>query len=421
MLDHDPTLNLEAATKHYVDQAVAGTTQGTVTDVTLTQGVGVTVSNSGVPITSSGTRTIALDQAFGAEFIAGTQTGATGSWTGVTKRTALYDGMQIAYWLPFAGSGSATLNLTLAGGGTTGAVNCYYNGTNRLTTHYGAGNLVHLTYRSSVNIGGTNYTGWWSNANYDSNDGYRNRFIYSNSYKSGTVGLFAYALVMERSDGTLDSIVTSSSTGTSKACNANGFRLPRVLYYNSTTAASTALATYALYEAYTDLIDARYSFNITTSSLTAQKPVYLVGALGTNGLFFLDTTQWWSQTLPSSNDGKIYIHIGEAYDGYRIILNYDKPIYKYINGMVQPWVSSAGYAASAGTAASATKATNDDSDHQISTYYAHALTTSGNTIGLEDGNGDDISGSFITVPYATSAGSATSATNASTLLGGTSG
>ena len=323
--------------------------------------------------------------------------------------------MQIAYWLPYAGSGNATLNLTLSGGGTTGAVNCYYNGTSRLTTHYGAGNLVHLTYRSNVNIGGTSYTGWWSNANYDSNDGYCNRFIYSNSYKSGTVGLFPYALVMERSDGTLDSIVTSSSTGTSKACNANGFKLPRVLYYNSTTAASTALATYALYEAYTNLIDARYSFNITTSSLTARLPVYLVGAMGTNGLFFLDTTQWWSQALPSSNDGKVYIHVGEAYDGYRIILNYDKPIYKYINGMVQQWVPSTGYAASAGTAASATNATNDDSGRQISTYYAHTLTTSGNTIGLEDGNGDDISGSFITVPYATSAGSATTAGTANSV------
>lgn len=49
---------------------------------------------------------------------------------------------------------------------------------------------------------------------------------------------------------------------------------------------------------------------------------------------------------------------------------------------------------------------------------------SGTTVGLEDGNGDSITGSFITIPYATAAGSATtatSATNASTLLGGTSG
>lgn len=105
-------------------------------------------------------------QIYDSEFIIGTQTAATGSWTGVSVDSALYDGKQISYWLPFNGSGNATLNLTLAGGTTTGAVNCYYGGTSRLTTHYGAGNVIRLVYRKDVNIGGTNYTGWWADANY---------------------------------------------------------------------------------------------------------------------------------------------------------------------------------------------------------------------------------------------------------------
>ena len=74
-----------------------------------------------------------------------------------------------------------------------------------------------------------------------------------------------------------------------------------------------------------------------------------------------------------------------------------------------------------GSAASAGKATNDASNRAIETTYAHSLMVSGNTIGLEHANGEEISGSFITVPYATSAGSATTATtatNASNLLGG---
>ena len=57
------------------------------------------------------------------EFIRGTQTAATGAWTGVTEDEELYDGKEILYFLPFNGSGNATLNLTLAGGGTTGAKN----------------------------------------------------------------------------------------------------------------------------------------------------------------------------------------------------------------------------------------------------------------------------------------------------------
>ena len=104
-------------------------------------------------------------------FIVGTQTAATGSWTGnASSISALFDGLTIRYWLPYAGSGNATLNLTLANGSTTGAVNCYYSGTARLTTHYAAGNIITLTYRSNVSIAGssTKYTGWWADANYDS-------------------------------------------------------------------------------------------------------------------------------------------------------------------------------------------------------------------------------------------------------------
>lgn len=101
-------------------------------------------------------------------FVVGTQTAATGSWTGVCNDiTALYDGLTIAYWLPYAGSGNATLNLTI-NGIATGAKNCYYGGTSRLTTHFGAGNIIYLTYRSAGNINGTNYEGWWANANYNS-------------------------------------------------------------------------------------------------------------------------------------------------------------------------------------------------------------------------------------------------------------
>lgn len=89
--------------------------------------------------------------------VIGTQTAATGSWTGELKSLdALYDGLTIMYWLPFAGSGNATLNLTLSSG-TTGAINCYYNGNNRLTTHYGQGTMILMTYWSAgkIKVGAT--------------------------------------------------------------------------------------------------------------------------------------------------------------------------------------------------------------------------------------------------------------------------
>ena len=60
------------------------------------------------------------------EYIKGTQTGSTNAWTGTTKEAALYDGKMIMYVLPYAGTSTgATLNLTLSGGGTTGAKSIY--------------------------------------------------------------------------------------------------------------------------------------------------------------------------------------------------------------------------------------------------------------------------------------------------------
>ena len=80
----------------------------------------------------------------GVEYINGTQTAATGNWTGETADNELYEGKMIAYRLPFAGSGNATLNLTFANGTTSGAKNVYLSTSTRMTTHVGAGNTIIL-------------------------------------------------------------------------------------------------------------------------------------------------------------------------------------------------------------------------------------------------------------------------------------
>lgn len=104
--------------------------------------------------------------------VIGTQTAATGAWTGELKTIdALYDGLTIAYFLPYAGSGNATLNLTLKNNTTTGAINCYYKGNNRLTTHYAAGDMIIMTYWSAgaVKVAGTTTTDarWIAQADYN--------------------------------------------------------------------------------------------------------------------------------------------------------------------------------------------------------------------------------------------------------------
>lgn len=90
--------------------------------------------------------------------VIGTQNASTGSWTGnLTSIDALYDGLTIAYYLPYAGSGNASLNLTLKNNTTTGAINCYLSNNTRLTTEYEQGSVIYLTYFSAgaISINGT--------------------------------------------------------------------------------------------------------------------------------------------------------------------------------------------------------------------------------------------------------------------------
>ena len=261
----------------------------------------------------------------GIYYVKGTQTAATGSWTGVIPVPALYDGLTISYYLPYAGSGNATLNLTLSDGTTTGAVNCYYQGNSRLTTHYGVGSNIMLTYHpaGAVSVSGTATTDnrWVAGQNYDTNDGaYYDREIYVRA-TAGSIGIFPYTLLMRLPDGRWESIVTSSSTDPGKARNTHGFLFGQLAYigYNETFAENAAISDYRLWTRYTNLVDYRYSLNLvnnTTQGFTTNKPIYLVGSIGNDGLFYIDASMW-AKALPSSADGKIYMYIGDAFDWYR--------------------------------------------------------------------------------------------------------
>ena len=116
-------------------------------------------------------------------FVSGTQTTVTGAFTGNAPTiSALYNGLTIRYWLPYNGSGNATLNLTLKNGNTTGAKNVYLCGTTHLTTHYPAGSLIVLTYLENAIISGNTYTGWWCDAEYyTANTDYRASSYNTNS------------------------------------------------------------------------------------------------------------------------------------------------------------------------------------------------------------------------------------------------
>ena len=349
----------------------------------------------------------------GVEYIRGTWTAASGAWTGVTKDSELYDGKQIILYMPFAGSGNATLNLTLAGGGTTGAKNVYYESTTRFTTHKGQNSQLPLVYHKALKLSnGTTYEGWWYLANRDTTDIYKLGSVY-NSWKA-LAAIYRYQLLLTVDEEYLVPVNSvNNSQATNKTLTTAAFDpFGQIWYWNSanTIAANAKLDDWNSVTSHYNngLIDLRYSFN-TGTGLTANKPVYLVCVPQADGKAKLHTAPI-SQSLPIVVDGLIYKYLGRAYDNYRITLDEHKPCYMYKNGGVREisgWAEYAGDAAKVNghtvntdvpsgakftdttyTAASAAPGKiAKDSAQGTSTNYARQDHTHGIDVGTGDANG----------------------------------
>ena len=114
--------------------------------------------------------------------VVGTHTSATKMWTGNIPIPALYDGLTIAFYVPYSSASSTNsevgdtsansnvwLKLTLSDGTTTDWIPVYWNATSRLTTHHGAGSTVVLTYWSAPKVSGTTSSARWTHADYNTN------------------------------------------------------------------------------------------------------------------------------------------------------------------------------------------------------------------------------------------------------------
>ena len=261
------------------------------------------------------------------ELIVGTQTASTGAWTGVASFSELKDGQQIVYWLPYAGSGNASLNLTLANGTTTGAKNCYYSGSTRLTTHYAAGNAIHLTYRVNANVNGTDYTGWWADANYDSN--YYDRIRFNNAIVAKTA-ISASRLIVGDSGSIFD--VDKPILWAASAIAASATATTNYLSYPSCTLRNNAGSSWAA---------------------TQYATLYLAGTLLGNS--FVVASENWLTTAPA-NESLTYIALGYMYSTYQMYFYPEHPMYRLVDDVLTA-VSQMAYEAQ--VAASTAQATAD--------------------------------------------------------------
>ena len=256
------------------------------------------------------------------ELIVGTHgSTATATWTGTsTKLSSITTGTRIQYKLSSAGASNVTLNLTLTDESETGAKAVYWKDSTQLSTQYPQGSIIDIIYDGSV----------WRILNPYTDNNTNTIGVCAGLVTAGPNTIYKYTLCMEDANGKWNSIVTSSGTGTSKARYTASLLPDKVLYNsaNSNYAANANTATGAMYRALA--VDLRYSTNCG-STLVAGLPVYLVGMLSNStGLFTLDAT-WWTQTVPSASDGKVYIYLGIAYSTTSIYLAEDNTMYQYVD------------------------------------------------------------------------------------------
>jgi hypothetical protein len=219
---------------------------------------------------------------------------------------------------------------------------------------------------------------------YDSNTNTIGYQLRTNSMSLPVSGITArYRLVFTSPDGThFVPANTSTSTNATSARTVNQAKIDPfgdIRYYSHTTqiASGSRIGATYLWEQYAIVLG--YSFNRTGEALTltSWKPVYIKCTPQSDGSAIIDADTPYVQTLPSTEDGKIYIFLGVAYSATNIELVPHHPVYCYKNGAVRQWSNSV--------------AEVTETDPVFTASPAHQITTSD----ISNWNGkSDFSGSY---------------------------
>jgi len=277
-------------------------------------------------------------------YIVGTGTIA-GTWLGSHSGiTSYYVGLRIDYQLNIDGASTTTLNIN-----GLGAKTCYRAAASKLTTHMGVNSIIPLVY-SALNGGCFMIVG----DTYDSNESYTVRW--NSSITVGRVvvgdttmnyGTKGYHLLMEGIDGKFYA-VTSGGDGASTSNKITDAQLKlggTILYYGtSTDIATDGTATNIFEGIYSGEME--HWSNKASGWATSYRPFYIVGTIHTSGYLELEGkgtvgSGFITQTLPTTDDGKVYIQIGfmnNTYDLFR--LQTVHPIYEYKYGKIRLYQQS---------------------------------------------------------------------------------
>ena len=242
------------------------------------------------------------------EYVIGTQTEVTGTWTGVTREVALTAGKTIAYKLPFAGSGNASLKLTLADGSETDLIPVYLN-TTRVTTHFGAGSVINMTYDGES---------WRASSIPNTNTNYYDRRLHNSAIKAAAAVTKAH-------------LIAGTADGYRNFAASLAFDLAYPILYASAAINANATAKTA-YEA---MPDVNFSTTGTIESGTAAKLLWLKGEVEGN-TFTIADTNWLTTVVPTEEDGMYYIPLGVMSSATAGYFATSDRLYAFVDGAFQP-------------------------------------------------------------------------------------
>lgn len=299
-------------------------------------------------------------------YVVGNTSGTAGTWTGtISDISAYYDGLTVAYKIGIAGGSTTTLNINGYGAKTV------RRNDGNLTTHLPVNTVVVLVYTT---ISGTGYWVW---ADYDSTDPYQLRNNYYDVIGADTV--YGYKIVAEGSDGFLYPLTTTGGVGTSKPVSTRNFKLGGHIKFYVTSGALSPGASTRYYMATQYSGDGLYTFN-SSSGFVAGKSIYLKAVIQSDGSFKLDNTSvtsFYTQTLPTTDDGFIYIKLGTMHDTSRYITVLpDHPIYQFKDGCLRLLIQSHGH--TFGVVAGTYAQGNDSRFVQgLAQFFSHGSTDGG--------------------------------------------
>ena len=260
------------------------------------------------------------------------------------KVTEYFVGMLVCVKVPVAGNGSYGTALQINDLGYKPIV---WNLNSMITTRYSVGSVVWAVYNSTqtatlyLGNGSQAITGCWQVMDYNSDTTtVTNVRRYYGARLKPTTDLLDYVLVFRKNEthvvpmhstpnGTSGAAAYTGSTRTDKEMTTESFDpFGEILFYRngSKVAANAVIPTATLYQQ-NYLISVESTFNCGRT-LTGNKELYLVVDLQSDGMVKLATdVNPWSQTLPTTNDGHLYICLGVMYNTYQIDFSMNHPIY----------------------------------------------------------------------------------------------